>query len=115
LLVAFAACLPGAGEVKVYGDGTIAADTGGVYPEGSVGTADRGPSPDLGPGSDGVDTQPTPKPDTAPAGPKPPFGSSVGMTAADFQNVPDCQDKPYSLHPYFGKHEGVLVAMMSPS
>jgi hypothetical protein len=101
--------------VKVYGDGTVVADTGGVYPEGGVG--DSGPQPDLGAGFDGAPASPdgtNPKPDATATGPSPPFGSSVGMTAADF-SVPDCQDKPYSLHPYFGKQRGVLVAMMSPS
>lgn len=119
LVAGFVACLPGSGEVKILGDGVyVAAD--GTAPKLDTGTGpqDKGLQPDQGPKPDGsapTADQQAPKPDTTPAGPQPPFGASVGMTAANFVDIPDCDGKLYSLHPYYNKKKGVLIAMMSPS
>jgi hypothetical protein len=119
LAALLAACLPGSGEVKILGDGVSATadsaapglDTGAVQHD--TGTAqDQGAKPD---GTAPTADSQGPKPDTLAAGPQPPFGSSMGMTAADFGPIPDCDGTPYTLHSYYNKKKGVLIAMMSPS
>lgn len=117
LLVPAAACLPGTGEVKILGDGVYAlADTAGS-PDSGTQEDGTPPAPDTGPAPDGgttADLAPA-TPDAAPTGPQPPFGSSVGMTAKNFEDIPDCDGKLYSLYDYYNKKQGVLIAMMSPS
>lgn len=116
-VVVLAACIPGTGHVKVIGD-SGSSDGPAIVAEGGP-PADIGSPSDGSPPTDGQppkpDGQPAVNPDTGPAGPVPPFGQSVGMTAADFQNIPDCDGNLYALHPYFNKKKGVLIAMMSPS
>ena len=116
LALGLAACLPGSGEVKILVDGiTGAADLPVALDTGPG--PDQGKPPDKGPASDGAPAVdlPGPKPDATPTGPQPPFGSSVGMTAADFTDIPDCDGKLYSLHQYYNQKKGVVLAMMSPS
>jgi hypothetical protein len=118
-------CLPRSGDVEVIGagfgkydgggDGALLADS--YTPPGDTGstTQDTGTvKPDTG-GQPQPDTTPLPQPDSGPVGPQPPFGSSIGMTAANFVNIPDCQGTMHSLHPLFNKHKGFVIAMMSPS
>jgi hypothetical protein len=116
-VVALAACIPGTGHVKILGDGG-SSDGPAIVAEGGP-PADIGTPAEGSPPTDGQpvqpDGQPAVTPDTGPTGPVPPFGQSVGMTAADFQNIPDCDDNTYALHSYFNKKKGVLIAMMSPS
>lgn len=117
------ACFPGTGQVKLEGDG-LGVVEGGLA-DASPGRDGKGPSADRGPRPDGVklpdgqppkaDSKPPLKPDTGLTAPAPPFGQSVGMTASNFQNIPDCNGTLYSLHSYFNKKKGVIIAMMSPS
>ena len=113
LALGLAACLPGTGEVKILGDGVYAAADAALVPDQGVATQDTGPA-DTGPVPDGAPDLGPANPD-APTGLQPPFGSSVGMTAADFTDIPDCDGKLYSLHSYYNLKDGVLIAMMSPS
>jgi hypothetical protein len=126
-------CLPGTGHLELYGDAGLApsaegamADATPIQPDAQAALQQDGaipnhdvlgqdsvgfappPQPDLMP-------PPPPQPDTGPPGPQPPFGNAVGMTAANFQNIPDCSGTPHSLHAFFGQKKGVLIAMMSPS
>jgi hypothetical protein len=118
----FGACLPRTGTVEVLADGAGGAPTEGglLVVDGSTPSPDStgGPTPDTGappPPSDATLAPDSAQPDTLPSGPTPPFGSSVGMTAADFTNIPDCAGNLYSLHSYYNQKKGVLIAMMSPS
>lgn len=127
-LLVLGGCLPGTGHLELYGDAGLApspdatpiqpdaqavAQQDGTNPghdllgQDSIGFAPK-PQPDLLP-------PPPPQPDSAPAGPQPPFGNAMGMTAANFQNIPDCSGTPHSLHALYGQKKGVLIAMMSPS
>ena len=100
-------CFPGRGHVTTN-DGVLAPD--GSANEASIPPEAGKPRPD---GTDG----PAIKPDTQP--PQPtcpgPFGNVVGVTAANFTDIPDCAEVLYTLHDYCGKKKGVLIAMMSPS
>jgi hypothetical protein len=110
-------CFPGSGHVEVFGDGAAPSggdakgglsDAGRGSLESGATKLDRGTAP-LTDGTNGkVDTK------TA-AGPQPPFGSSVGVTAANFTGVPDCNGKLYSLYDYYNQKRGVILAIMSPS
>lgn len=122
-------CLPGSGSIKIVGDsglgldGAIVAD-GAPAPEMRIVTPDTGGSGKLDTGGSGkldtggkpkLDTKPTPKPDAKVACPAPPFGTSKGMSAGNFVNIPDCKGVQYTLHPLCGKHKAIVMAMMSPS
>jgi hypothetical protein len=124
IAIAGGGCLPGSGSIKIIGDsglgldGPVVAD-GAPNPEARIVTPD-GAGADTGgsgkqDGSSKLDSKPKPKPDTKPSGPQPPFGSSKGMTATNFTDVPDCKDVKHSLHPLWNKHKAVVMAMMSPS
>lgn len=45
---------------------------------------------------------------SVPTGPVPPFGSTVGMTAADF-TVTDCANNPFNLHSQFDKYPATVL------
>lgn len=120
-------CLPRSGDVEVIGagfgkqdggDGALLADyTLPPPPPTDTGSTKQDTGmvkPDTG-GQPQPDTKPLPTPDTGPVGPQPPFGTSVGMTANNFINIPDCKGTMHSLHPLFNKHKGFVIAMMSPS
>jgi hypothetical protein len=112
LLLLGAGCLPRTGQVTIYGDGAAS-------PEAATGKDQKLPVPDTGPLPDGQppqkDTLAPVKPDAPPAGPQPPFGTTLGATAKNFTGVPDCAGKLYDLHGYYQQKKGVLIAMMSPS
>ncbi len=75
---------------------------------GSVSTPDQGVTP-------APDSYRPPTPDTGPTGPQPPFGSLVGMTAANFIGLPDCSGKPYDLHGFFNKQPALVLLLNKPS
>jgi len=112
LLLLGAGCLPGKGTATIYGE--AGPDRGGVGAESRITLGDQGPVADLPPGPR-LDGPVAPKPDTQPAGPQPPFGTSVGVTAKDFSGLPDCGGTLYRLYDYYGKTKGVVLPMMSPT
>jgi hypothetical protein len=52
---------------------------------------------------------------STPASPSPPFGNTMGQTANNFSEIPDCAGANYSLYSFFNQKKGVILAMMSPS
>lgn len=108
LLVSLTACLPRTGELIIEGDGS--SDGVGLVD----GLSFDGLSREAAPPSDALSDAKTAD-KTAPGGPVPPFGDTVGMTASDFQNIEDCEGNIHSLHEHFNKKKGVIIAMMSPS
>jgi hypothetical protein len=107
-------CFPGSGHVQVSGDGALpgASEGGTVSPAKDTGSAPRTEGV-----SGGVDAAVASKPDLTPqpTGPQPPFGNTVGLTATNFDGIPDCDGQLYSLYSYYNTKKGVLIAMMSPS
>jgi len=120
LILLFGGCLDG-GSIKIVGDSRLGLDGLAVATDGAPSGQDyRIITPDNGGGT--LDTGGAPKPDgkvkldaAAPTGPSAPFGSTVGVTAANFVDIPDCKGTKHSLHPLFRKYKGVVIAMMSPS
>jgi hypothetical protein len=99
-------CIPGSGRAEIYGearpslsqDGSIShpADHGIVIlGDGQPVWLDHG--------------------GTNPGSPAPPFGNTVGMTASNFSEIPDCDGAPYALYSFFNTKRAVVLAMMSPS
>jgi hypothetical protein len=113
LLLAILGCVPGKGQITVIGDGALVPDSA-PRAERQL-TADRGPPP---PPRESGAPLPEGKPATPdqqpPASCPPPFGNTQGLTASDVTGVPDCADKPYSIHGFCNQKRGVLIAMMSP-
>jgi hypothetical protein len=115
------ACVPGDGTIKIVGDANLGFDGTPVTPQNEfrVSTPDVGVSRlDTG-GGPQPDTGGAPKPDTYKPPPLCPpttnLGSSKGMNAANFKDIPDCAGTKHTLHPLCGKHKGFVIAMMSPS
>lgn len=112
LLLPGAGCIPGKGTATIYGE--AGPDHGGAGGDHGV-TGDRGPTADTPPGPR-PDGAPPPKPDTQPASPQPPFGTSVGMTAANVSGIPNCDSSLlFELHSYYKKTRGVVLPIMSPT
>lgn len=96
----------GCGEASDDGPGApvLTEEIPGVYAEQGV-----EPGADLG-----VEPEP--------GGPPPPYGLSMGMTAPNFANIPDCNSYPssgctqkhHSLHQYYNKYDGVIIALLRP-
>ncbi|MCA9673378.1 MAG: hypothetical protein KC503_47645 [Myxococcales bacterium] len=117
--LALAAC---DGGVRTPGNGGGGDDARNIMlvdagPGGTTADQGRFPAPDTLAQTFDTGT-PLPQPDTLqpdtqpqqPAGPTPPFGSSVGMTAANF-TVPDCSDSPVTLHDFYNKGKAVIVML----
>lgn len=119
-------CVPGSGSVKrPKRDATLAGDGPQLtLIDGGGGKQDTGGQPKLDswtPPKPDQGTTPTPDsyvpptPDTGPTGPQPPFGSSVGMTAANFSGIPDCSGTQYDLYSYFNKQPAIVLLLNKPS
>jgi hypothetical protein len=108
-MVSLGGCFPGRGHVTTN-DGVAAPDQATPANEASL-PREAGKPPADGVDGPGVKPDTQPPPPTCPA----PFGNVLGVTAANFKDIPDCADQLYALHDYCGKKKGVLIAMMSPT
>jgi len=108
------ACMPGSGTGSTHGR-----SDGGAIDQRVISVIDGGdetdgntlPQPDGQPPADTYQ----PPPDTGPTGPQPPFGTSVGMTAVNFTDIPDCADQLWTLYDQFDKHPAIVLLLNKPS
>ncbi len=56
-----------------------------------------------------------PKPDSPPPCLQPPFGTTVGVTAANFSGIPDCPGKKYDLHTLCNQLPAIVLALNKSS
>ncbi|MCK5799402.1 MAG: hypothetical protein KAI47_19560, partial [Deltaproteobacteria bacterium] len=56
-----------------------------------------------------------PKSDSPPPCLQPPFGTTVGVTAANFSGIPDCPGKKYDLHSLCNQQPAVVLALNKSS
>ena len=106
-------CLPSSGEAELYSDASPSTGAPDAASPSADGLRDRSITLTDFPLGDTA-AQPGPE-QGSPGGPQPPFGAAVGMTAANFVDIPDCDDTPVTLHDLYNLKRGVLIAMMSPS
>ena len=124
-LVLSLGCVPGSGTVEQRTrDGALPPDGKQLtLLDGSGSKKDRGyvpPQPDNGlPQPDNGLPQPDsykpPSPDQGPTGPQPPFGTQVGMTAANYSGIPDCNGTQHDLHSKFNKQPAIVLLLNKSS
>lgn len=110
-------CVPGSGTVEQpTRDGALPPDGHQLTLVDGSTKQDRGYVPP--PADNGLpqpDAYKPPAPDQGPTGPQPPFGTSVGMTAANYSGIPDCNGTLHDLHSKFNKQPAIVLLLNKSS
>lgn len=110
-------CVPGSGTVEQpRRDGALPPDGHQLTLVDGSTKQDRGyvpPQPDTG--LPQPDSYKPPSPDQGPTGPQPPFGTSVGMTAANYSAIPDCNGTLHDLHSKFNQQPAIVLLLNKSS
>lgn len=117
LLASLSGCVPGSGTVEQpRRDGALPPDGHQLtLIDGSTTKQDGYVPPTPDNGLPTPDTYRPPQPDLGPTGPQPPFGSTVGMTAANYSGIPDCNGALHDLHSKFNQQPAIVLLLNKSS